>query len=49
MKSLQATYLDLPVTVLAIVRKILGGFIISLSIFDSVAKGKPLSSISSNN
>ena len=43
------SYLDFPVTVFAIVRKILGGFISSLRILDSVANGNPLSNISSSN
>lgn len=41
------TYFDFPVTVLARVRKIFGGLISSFNILDSVANGKPLSSISS--
>lgn len=43
------TYFDLPVTVFAIVLNILGGLINSLRMLLSVANGKPLSSISSNN
>lgn len=43
------TYLDLPVTVFAMVRKILGGLINSFNILDSVVRGNPLSNISSNN
>ena len=40
---------DLPVTVSVIVRSRLGGLINSLRILDSVARGKPLSNISSSN
>ncbi|KAH9415706.1 hypothetical protein DERP_000196 [Dermatophagoides pteronyssinus] len=43
------TYLLRPVTVFAMVRRKFGGFINSFNMFDSVANGKPLSSISSNN
>lgn len=42
-------YFDFPVTVLAIVLKILGGLINSLRMLLSVANGKPLSNISSSN
>lgn len=42
------THLLLPVTVLAMVRRILGGLISSLRMLLSVASGKPLSSISSS-
>ena len=41
--------MDLPVTVSVMVRSRLGGLINSLRILDSVASGKPLSSISSSN
>jgi len=42
------THLLLPVTVLAMVRRMLGGLISSLRMLLSVASGKPLSSISSS-
>lgn len=47
--SIYETYFDLPVTVLASVRRMFGGFMSSLRMLLSVASGKPLSSISSSN
>ena len=43
-----ATHFVEPVTVLAIVRRMLGGLMSSLRMLDSVASGNPLSSISSS-
>lgn len=48
-KLCKINYFDLPVTVLANVRRIFGGLMSSLRILLSVARGNPLSSISSNN
>jgi len=48
-ENLRVTYLvDLPVTVSVNVRRMFGGRISSFNTFDSVASGKPLSSISSS-
>ena len=46
--KLLAYFVDLPVTVSVIVLRRLGGLINSFSMLDSVARGKPLSSISSS-
>lgn len=43
------THFDFPVTVLAMVLNIFGGFINSFKMLLSVARGKPLSNISSSN